>query len=106
MAKKTVRAAPVATVAPSKGAWPEQVCVKTRASTASFGRGSFKRLIARVVGNEPRPKGAVTPDFSRRLGRFLHAFALAIALVLIGSLRSAATYTVFNHTIDEPPAAR
>jgi hypothetical protein len=34
--------------------------VKTRSSTASFGRGSLKRL-TRVVGNEPRPQGAVSP---------------------------------------------
>jgi hypothetical protein len=60
--KKTNRAAPVETLAPSKSAWAE------------------------------------------RAGRFLHAhsLALAIALILIGSLRIAATYTVFNHTIDEP----
>jgi hypothetical protein len=60
--KKTNRAAPVETLAPSKSAWAE------------------------------------------RAGRLLqaHSLALAIALILIGSLRIAATYTVFNHTIDEP----
>jgi hypothetical protein len=39
-----------------------------------------------------------------RAVRFLraHSFALSIALIALGSLRIAATYTVFNHTIDEP----
>jgi hypothetical protein len=31
-----------------------------------------------------------------------HSFAIALALIAIGSLRIAATYTIFNHTIDEP----
>ncbi len=31
-----------------------------------------------------------------------HSLALALALILAGSARIASTYTVFNHTIDEP----
>ena len=46
--------------------WLMSLCEKS-GPTASFGRGSLKRLIAPVVGNEPRPQGADSPDFSRRL---------------------------------------
>ena len=53
------------------------------------------------------PVETVAPSksaWAERAGRFLqvHSLALAIALMVIGSLRIAATYTVFNHTIDEP----
>jgi len=42
----------------------------------------------------------VSAGILERLER--HSFAIAIALVLVASARIAATYTVFNHTFDEP----
>ncbi len=55
----------------------------------------------------PKPAPVQTADrepFLTRLGRFstVHGHALALGLVLIGSLRIASTYTVFSHTTDEP----
>ncbi len=47
---------------------------------------------------------ASSVGWTEPVGGFLqrHAGVLAIVLVLIGSLRIAASYNVFNHTIDEP----
>jgi len=47
---------------------------------------------------QAKPRSSL--DFPALLDR--HRRALAFALVLIGSVRIAATYTVFNHTFDEP----
>lgn len=55
----------------------------------------------RARTQSPQPESAPRLD---RIERFAdrHASRLAIALILVGSLRIAATYTVFNHTSDEP----
>ena len=44
------------------------------------------------------------PAFAERLETFLtrHSAALAVALILLGSFRIISTYTIFNHTSDEP----
>src|SRR5580700_1735844 len=48
----------------------------------------------------PSPRPKVSPPLLAWLER--HSLVLAIALVLLASVRIAATYTVFNHTYDEP----
>src|SRR5215469_13145931 len=57
---------------------------------------------------EPHPAAAaekpVTKPWLHGFLPFLdhHANLLVFALILLGSIRIAATYTVFNHTFDEP----
>jgi hypothetical protein len=59
---------------------------------------SKKQLIkSKPQVRQPAPKQFALSAF---LGRY--AVALAVALVLVASVRIALTYTVFNHTSDEP----
>ena len=51
---------------------------------------------SKVAVREPPARFSLASFLERR------AFAAAIAFVLIASLRIALTYTVFNHTSDEP----
>src|ERR1700685_4665810 len=53
----------------SAGPRPDRVCVKTRALTASAGRGSPYLDESQRLEMEPRLKGAVSSDFSHRLVR-------------------------------------
>src|SRR5579872_6257558 len=48
----------------------------------------------------PAPRHKLAPGILAWLDR--HSVLLAIALLLLASVRIAATYTVFNHTYDEP----
>jgi 4-amino-4-deoxy-L-arabinose transferase-like glycosyltransferase len=57
--------------------------------------------------SRPKPKPSVSeapaaPHFSLATFVEQHALIFAIALVLVASFRIALTYTVFNHTSDEP----
>jgi hypothetical protein len=58
-----------------------------------------KRNPAAKPQAQPVP-APVSAAIAARLER--HSLAFAIALVLLASVRIAATYTVFNHTFDEP----
>jgi hypothetical protein len=54
---------------------------------------------------EPKPQAALVPNpVTTKILSFLErrSLVLSIALVLFASLRIVATYTVFNHTSDEP----
>ncbi|HUA62169.1 MAG TPA: glycosyltransferase family 39 protein [Verrucomicrobiae bacterium] len=52
----------------------------------------------------PQSPPAATPRTSEKISHFLERYALLLAILLIavGSARIIATYTVFNHTVDEP----
>ncbi len=63
----------------------------------------YLQSVAKKGRKTPRPPEAVH-DASNRLIGFVerHSLAMAFALVLVASLRIVATYTVYNHTSDEP----
>ena len=56
-----------------------------------------KRRGAPPATAAPVPLPLAAEGFLERHGR-----AIAVALVLVASIRIIATYTVFNHTYDEP----
>jgi hypothetical protein len=63
--------------------------------------------LSRVPSKTSKKRAAAADVAPKRRFEFLaciekHAVSAAVALVLIASLRIAATYTIFNHTIDEP----
>jgi len=53
---------------------------------------------------EPPAESVETPIPEGRIPKFLERRSgiLVLALVLLGSIRIVATYTVFNHVVDEP----
>ena len=60
--------------------------------------------VARKRHRPERVAAEATPPFLARLENFLQrrAIAIVLGLILLGSVRIALTYTVFNHTSDEP----
>ena len=53
-----------------------------------------------AAAERPEASAAAAPALRSWLER--HSLAVALALILIATLRIVSTYTVFNHTSDEP----